>query len=103
MNGETLERRVTITNPQGFHMRPATAFAQQAGQFQSTVTLRKGDQRINGKSPLELLFLGAEQGTELILEVTGSDAGQALDVLAALLAAPSPDSLPEEPPASSVG
>src|SRR5260370_20410805 len=70
MNGETLRRPVTITNPQGFHMRPATAFAQLAGQFQSTVTVCKGDQRINGKSPLELMFLGADQGTELILEVS---------------------------------
>jgi phosphocarrier protein HPr len=95
MNGETLRRTVTITNPQGFHMRPATAFAQRAGQFQSTVTVWKGDQRINGKSPLELMFLGAEQGTELVLEVTGSDAAAAIAVLAEVMEAPSADDIPE--------
>jgi phosphotransferase system HPr (HPr) family protein len=97
MNGQTLQRPVTITNPQGFHMRPATAFAQLAGKFQSTVTVCKGDQRINGKSPLELMFLGAEQGTELILEVCGSDAPAALEALADLMAAASLDDVPEPP------
>jgi phosphotransferase system HPr-like phosphotransfer protein len=37
------------------------------------------------------MTLGADQGTELILEVTGSDAAAALDVLAGLIAMPSPD------------
>lgn len=91
MNGEPLRRQVTITNPQGFHMRPATKFAQLANQFQSTVTVYKGDQRINGKSPLDLMLLGADQGTELTLEVSGSDAPAALDALADLMAAPSAD------------
>jgi phosphotransferase system HPr (HPr) family protein len=95
MNGQLYQRVVTITNPQGFHMRPATAFAQLAGRFQSSVTVGKGDQRINGKSPLELMFLGAEQGTELLLEVSGPDAVAALAALAELLAAPSLDDVPE--------
>ena len=58
MGGEKIERRVTITNPQGFHMRPATKFAQLANQFQSSVVVYKGDQRINGKSPLDLMLRG---------------------------------------------
>jgi phosphotransferase system HPr (HPr) family protein len=97
MNGETLQRQVVITNPQGFHMRPATAFAQLAGKFQSAVWVHKGDKRMNGKSPLELMFLGADQGTELTLEVSGDDAHEALEALAKLLAAPSVDDGPEEP------
>ena len=68
------ERRDEVTGAEGFHLRPATAFAQLAGQFQSTVTVCKGDQRINGKSALELLILAAEKGTEVVLEVSGSDA-----------------------------
>jgi phosphocarrier protein HPr len=94
MSGETLQRQVTITNPHGFHMRPATAFAQLAGKFRSAVWLHKGEKRMNGKSPLELMFLGADQGTELTLEVSGEDAPQALEALAQLLAAPSVDDGP---------
>jgi len=78
-------------------MRPATLFAQRAGQFESAVTVRKGDLRVNGKSPLELMFLGADQGTELVLEVSGTDAAAALEALTEVLAAPSADDLPEPP------
>jgi phosphocarrier protein len=100
MNGETLRRKVIVQDPLGLHMRPLTAFAQQAGQFQCTVTVAKEDQRVNGKSPLELMLLAAAQGTELILEVSGKDAASAIEVLAELLAAPGfeePDS-PSLPP-----
>jgi phosphotransferase system HPr (HPr) family protein len=95
MNGETLQRKVTITNPHGFHMRPATLFAQTAGRFQSTVTLWRDDKRINGKSPLELMLLAAESGTELTLEVSGPDAAAAIEPLVKILTAPSADDLPD--------
>jgi len=96
MNGETLRRTVTVVDPLGFHMRPLTVFAQRAGQFQSTVTVAKEGQRVNGKSPLELMLLAAQQGTELVLEVSGSDAGSAIEVLAGLLAA-HPTEEPDSP------
>jgi len=70
MNGEVLQRKVTVNDPLGLHLRPLAAFAQRAKQFQSTVTVAKNEQRVNGKSPLELMLLAAEQGTELTLEVT---------------------------------
>ena len=85
MNGEPLRRSVIIANPQGLHMRPITAFVELAGTFQSNVTVLKGAERFNGKSPLSLLGLGAEQGTELTLEVSGPDQEQALDALATFL------------------
>jgi phosphotransferase system HPr (HPr) family protein len=97
MSGETLRQTVVITNPQGFHMRPLTAFVELARKFQSSVTVWKGDQRSNGKSPLELMTLGADQGTELVLEVTGSDAREALDALVPLITSPSPEETPEPP------
>jgi len=91
MNGETLRRTVKVTDPMGFHMRPLTAFAQRAGQFQSTVTVAKEGQKVNGKSPLELMLLAAQQGTELELEVSGSDARSAIEILAMLLGAHPPE------------
>jgi phosphocarrier protein len=97
MNGEILQRKVTVQDPLGLHMRPLTVFAQRAGQFESAVIVVKDDQRVNGKSPLELMLLAAEQGTELILEVCGADAQAAIDVLAGLLAAPGAEETPEPP------
>jgi len=88
MNGESLQCKVIIRDPLGLHLRPLTVFAQRANQFQCTVTVAKGDQRVNGKSPLEMLMLAAEEGTELTLEVAGPDAALALPVLAEILGAP---------------
>src|SRR4051794_15993593 len=86
MNGEPLRCKVTITNPQGFHMRPITAFVELAGKYQSAIFVFKDDgQRINGKSPLGLLGLAAEQGTELTLEASGPDQQEALKALVGLV------------------
>jgi phosphocarrier protein HPr len=92
MNGEPIRCKVTITNPQGFHMRPMSAFVQLAGKYQSTVHIIRADgQRIDGKSMLGLLGLAAEQGSELTLEVSGPDAQVAAQALADLMAKPSAD------------
>ena len=92
MNGEPHRCKVTITNPQGFHMRPMSAFVTAAARFQSTVyVIRSDGQRIDGKSMLGLLGLAAEQGTELTLEVSGPDAEEALETLAKVMAKPHPD------------
>ncbi len=86
MNGG-LRRTVTVTNPQGLHLRPIQVFVETAAKFQSEIYVRKGnEQRINGKSPIGLLGLGAEQGTELTLEVSGPDEQAALEALVDLLA-----------------
>jgi phosphocarrier protein HPr len=80
---------VIVRNPQGLHMRPATNLAQLASKYQSAIRVHKQDQAVNGKSPLELMVLGAEMGTELTIEATGPDAQQAVDAILALMASPS--------------
>jgi|SRR5579884_67787 len=97
MSGDTLRSTVTIQNPQGFHMRPASAFAQLASKYQSSVRVQKQDQVVNGKSPLELMVLGAEQGSQLTLEVSGPDAREALNALLALVASPEFNETTEPP------
>jgi phosphocarrier protein HPr len=86
MNGETLHHKLVVSNPDGLHMRPATAFAEQAKQFQSRVTVHKDGKAFDGKSPLDMMLLAAAQGTELELEVDGPDAADALRRLIDLLA-----------------
>jgi phosphotransferase system HPr (HPr) family protein len=83
-----LRRTVTVANPMGLHMRPATAFAQLARSYASAVTVWNGPTRADGKSPLDLILLVAMPGAELVLEVDGDDAATALDPLAAILADP---------------
>lgn len=88
MNGEPLRRQVTVTNPQGFHMRPMSEFVQVAGQFRSSIHVCRGEKRSNGKSMMELMLLAAEHGSELTLEARGEDADQALEKLAGLFNSP---------------
>ena len=81
----TAVREIVVVNPQGFHARPAHLFMKLAGEFQSEVRIRKGNQAINGKSILDLLTLGAGNGTKLTLEAIGNDAQAAVDALAQLV------------------
>jgi phosphocarrier protein HPr len=76
---------VTVINPQGFHARPAHLFVKLAGQYQATVEIVKGNEVINGKSILDLLTLGAGNGTTLTLRACGPDAHDAVAALATLV------------------
>ena len=96
---EPLRQSVKIANPQGLHMRPAAAFAELASRFESSVTVYRENQPVDGKNWLELLLLAAEPGTELLLEVAGRDAATALDALATQLASvPAPELDPPPSP-----
>jgi phosphotransferase system HPr (HPr) family protein len=88
MNGDTYRQTAQVRNPQGFHMRPVTAFAELARRFQSTVTVTKDGRKVDGKSPLELLFLAAVQGSELLVEASGPDAREAVGALVELIQRP---------------
>jgi len=88
MNETTLPRclrEVRIPNERGLHARPATLFVELAMTFGSTITVRKGAERVSGSSILSLLLLAAGTGTELVLEAEGHDAEAACAALAALV------------------
>ena len=92
-----LKRVVTVTNPQGLHIRPAAAFAELASRFESKVTVSKSEEAVDGKFWPSLLMLAAERGTDLLLEVEGRDAPDALDALAALLSSVFEEAPPVDP------
>jgi phosphocarrier protein HPr len=80
-------RKVKITNPHGFHLRPMQAFVELAAKFQCAVTLRRDElEPVDGKSIWSMMLLGAEQGTELTVEVEGADGPVALEELTDFLA-----------------
>ncbi len=79
------EKTVIISNPQGLHARPAELFARLALQFDSTIEVIRDSHRVDAKSILHVLTLGAAQGTELTLQAQGTDAEAALEALARLV------------------
>jgi phosphotransferase system HPr (HPr) family protein len=85
MSDQTCLARLTIVNPQGLHMRPAYLFAELAAKYQSKVEVIKEHLRIDGKSVLSVLTLGASQGTAIEIEATGPDASAAVAALTELV------------------
>ncbi|HMF10852.1 MAG TPA: HPr family phosphocarrier protein [Gemmataceae bacterium] len=85
MHGDTLRQVVRISSPSGLHLRPLTAFAQRAQQFQARIAVTKEDRSVDGKSPFEMFLMVSPPGVELTIEATGPDAQAALDALTALL------------------
>lgn len=83
MTGET--RIVTVENSQGLHARPVMRFVDLANQFRASITVRKKDQLVDGKNPMEMMLLEATQGTMLELTADGPDAAPAVEALAQLV------------------
>ncbi len=66
--------KATIVNRLGLHARPATELVETANRFSATVTIRKEDNEVDGKSIMQVMLLAATQGTELDIECEGDDA-----------------------------
>ena len=73
-----VKRKIKIKDPQGLHARPASMFVKIANKFVSDVTVRKGNESIDGKSIMGLMTLAANQGSVIEIEVNGADAEQAM-------------------------
>ena len=73
-----LSKLVIVKNKQGLHARPAALFVQVANKFDARVTVTYNNEKVNGKSIMGILMLGAEQGTEIAIEADGKDAEIAL-------------------------
>lgn len=73
------EMTLTITNKVGLHARPAALFVQTAAKFTSDISVANGESVANAKSILEVLMLGVNQGTEIVICAEGEDSAVALE------------------------
>ncbi len=83
---ERVEVKVTIVNRLGLHARPAMTFVDLAMQFTSGVTVKRGEQSVDGKSIMQMMMLAATKGTELSIVCEGDDAAKAAEALTKLVA-----------------
>ncbi len=72
---------VSVVNDEGLHARPAAIFAERAAGFISDIEVCVKDKKVDGKSIIDLLTLGAPKGTKLVIKACGDDSKEALDVL----------------------
>ena len=75
---ERIVKDVVVANKKGIHARPAASFVQLIDQLGVTVLVQKDQEKINGKSIMGLLTLGAQCGTVLKLTVEGPGAQEAM-------------------------
>ncbi|MDD5292073.1 MAG: HPr family phosphocarrier protein [Candidatus Omnitrophica bacterium] len=85
MSFSVIKKKIKIKNKQGLHARPAALFVQLANKFNSTITVSKDEQDVNGKSIMGILMLAAEKDSEILITAEGDDAKQALEALEELL------------------
>ena len=81
------ERVITISNRAGIHARPAAVLVQAAKDFKANIYFEKGRDRINGKSIMGILTLGAAYGMELKIIAEGEDEEYAVETIAHLFEA----------------
>jgi phosphocarrier protein HPr len=76
-----VERIVTIRNRAGMHARPAALLVKTASGFASQIFIEKDSERVNGKSIMGVITLGATYNTPLKIIAEGPDETQAVDAL----------------------
>jgi phosphocarrier protein len=79
-----IEKNVTVINRAGIHARPSAVLVQTTKNFKSTIYFEKNDDRINAKSIMGIITLGAAYGTILRIIADGEDEQAAVDAVSKL-------------------
>ena len=78
------QRKVTVGSKVGLHARPAALVAEAAGKYDDEILLSvDGDEPIDASSSMMIMTLGAQHGTEVLVE---SDDPAAVEEIASLIA-----------------
>jgi phosphocarrier protein len=79
-----MEKVITIANRAGIHARPAALLVQTTKNFKSSIFFEKGSNRINAKSIMGIITLGASYGTDIKIVTEGEDEQAAMETLVKL-------------------
>jgi phosphocarrier protein len=78
------EKVITVINRAGIHARPSAILVQTTKNFSSNIYIEKNSDRINAKSIMGIITLGASYGTELKIIAEGEDEEAALEAVVKL-------------------
>ena len=79
-----VSKEVTIKNRAGIHARPAALIVQTANEYDAQIYLEKENNRINSKSIMGIITLGASYNTKLQVVAEGDDEEEAVDAIVKL-------------------
>lgn len=80
-----MEKKFILKNEKGMHIRPAGIFVREAASFKSSIEIQYKDKKVNGKSVMILMSLGAKKGEEITLITNGPDEKEAMNLLSELI------------------
>lgn len=78
-------KEIVVRCESGLHNRQATYFVQKANEFESSIWVEADNRKMNAKSLLGVLSMGAVTGATVLLSASGSDEVEAVNALEALL------------------
>lgn len=80
-----VSRHFTVSNAQGFHMRPATSFTQAMGKYGCKVTIVHNGTSVDGKSLLNIIASCIKVGSEIDVICDGEGENEALKEAAEMI------------------
>jgi|TARA_A100001388_G_C28553927_1_gene396178 phosphocarrier protein HPr len=73
-----IKKKLTILNKLGLHARAAAKVVSTANDFKSTITITKDGKIADARSIMKLLMLSASKGSNISVEVDGTDQRDAM-------------------------
>ena len=70
-----------VKDPNGIHARPAGLLAREALQYQSDITVKKGERYANMKGLFSMMSLAVKAGDTITVSVSGKDESIAAEAL----------------------
>ena len=80
-----IKTTATISNKLGLHARASAKLTKLAGSFPCEVWMSRGDRRVNAKSIMGVMMLAAGLGSQVDVEISGTQEQEAMDALLALI------------------
>ncbi|MDR1256343.1 MAG: HPr family phosphocarrier protein [Spirochaetaceae bacterium] len=81
-----IEQVIKVVNRAGIHARPASLLVGLTKNFKSSIYFEQGDDRINAKSILGIITLGAGYNSEIKIIAEGEDEREAVDSIVSMFA-----------------
>ena len=63
----------TVTDPEGFHARPAGMFVKEAKKYDCVTTVEKNGKKADARKMFGLMGLGIKGGSSITVNVEGAD------------------------------
>lgn len=80
-----IQRQLTIQNKLGLHTRAAAKLVDIAKKFESKIELIFRDRKVDAKSIMGVITLGAQKDNLLDVIITGNDETQAMEAIEKLI------------------